>query len=148
MYATHLIEEILGPIPAGQPADGVGLLARLHHLIRKGLPARVVGKLEKALGLSAPQSARLLAVSQSSRKRFKQTPGRRLDEAASDRVVRIVSTVAEAAEIFGDEAKAIAWFKTPSLALNGVQPIELMTSDPGAKIVRDELNRIRYGHWA
>lgn len=145
---SALIDEILGPMPKNQLSDDAGFLAKLHHLIGKGLPARVIGKLEKILGLSPPQSARLLAVSETSRKRFKQTPARRLDAAASDRVVRVVSTIAEAAEIFGDDDKAIAWFKTPSLALNGQEPLELMTSDPGAKIVRDELNRIRYGHWA
>jgi putative toxin-antitoxin system antitoxin component (TIGR02293 family) len=112
------------------------------------LPAKVIGKLEKILGLSPLESARLLAISETSRKRFKQTPAKRLDGAASDRVVRVVSTVAEAADIFGDDAKAITWFKTPNLALDGREPLELMTSDPGAKMVRDELNRIRYGHCA
>jgi putative toxin-antitoxin system antitoxin component (TIGR02293 family) len=145
---SALIDEILGPFPKDQLSQGAGLLTKLHQLIRKGLPAKVIGKLEKILGLSPPQSARLLAVSETSRKRFKQTPAKRLDAAASDRIVRIVSTIAEAAEIFGDDDKAIAWFKTPSLALNGQEPLELMTSDPGAKMVRDELTRIRYGHWA
>jgi putative toxin-antitoxin system antitoxin component (TIGR02293 family) len=145
---SALIDEILGPLPKNQPSAEAGLLAKLHQLISKGLPAKVIGKLEKILGLTAPQSARLLAISETTRKRFKQTPTKRLDEAASDRIVRIVSTVAEAEEIFGDGDKAIAWFKTPSPALNGQRPLELMTSDPGAKIVRDELNRIRYGHWA
>ncbi len=62
--------------------------------------------------------------------------------------MRIVSTLAEAADIFGDDATAIAWLKTPSLALNGEPPLELMSSDPGVKMVRDELSRIRFGHWA
>lgn len=145
---SALMDEVLGPLPKNQPSQGGGALAKLHQLIQKGLPARVIGKLEKILGLSPPQSARLLGVSETSRKRFKQTPAKRLDEAASDRIVRLVSTLAEAAEIFADDDKAIAWFKTPSLALNGQLPLELMTSDPGAKLVRDELSRIRYGHWA
>jgi putative toxin-antitoxin system antitoxin component (TIGR02293 family) len=145
---SALIDEILGPLTRNKPLQRGASLAQLHQLIGKGLPAKVIGKLEKILGLSPPQSARLLAVSETSRKRFKQMPTKRLDEASSDRIVRIVSTVAEAGEIFGDDDKAIAWFKTPSLALNGQQPLDLMTSDPGAKIVRDELTRIRYGHWA
>jgi putative toxin-antitoxin system antitoxin component (TIGR02293 family) len=145
---SALIDEILGPLPKNQPADGAGFLGKLHQLIRNGLPARVIGKLERILGLSPLESARLLAISETSRKRFKQTPAKRLDEAASDRIVRVVSTLAEAAEVFGDDEKAIAWFKTPSLVLNGQQPLELLTSDPGAKMVRDEITRIRYGHWA
>lgn len=146
MAYAEVIDEILGPLP---PADGEGgLLAKLHRLVRKGIPARVIDRLEKLLGLSPPQSSRLLAISETSRKRYRHTPAKRLDEAASDRIVRLVSTVIEAEEIFGDRSKAIAWLKTPNLALNGLQPLELMTSDPGAHLVRDELNRIRYGHWA
>jgi putative toxin-antitoxin system antitoxin component (TIGR02293 family) len=145
---SALINEILGPMPKNQLAGGAGFPVRLHQLIRQGLPAKVIGKLERILGLSPLESTRLLAISETSRKRFKQAPAKRLDEAASDRIVRFVSTVAEAAEVFGDDDKAIAWFRTPSLALSGQEPLELMTSDPGAKMVRDELNRIRYGHWA
>src|SRR6266566_5989933 len=130
---SALVDEILGPLPKNQMPEGAAFLAKLHQLIRKGLPARVIGKLEKILELSPVESARLLAISETSRKRFKQSPARRLDTAASDRIVRVVSTVAEAAEIFGDDAKAIAWLKTPSLALNGQEPLELLTSDPGAK---------------
>lgn len=146
MTHTHVVDDILGPLP---PLDGEGgLLGKLHRLVSRGLPARVIDRLEKLLGLSPSQSSRLLAISESSRKRYKHTPAKRLDEAASDRVVRLMTMVAEAEEIFGDRGKAIAWLKTPSLALNGLQPLDLMTSDPGAQLVRDELNRIRYGHWA
>lgn len=146
MAHTRVIDEILGPLP---PADGEGgLLGKLHRLVRRGLPARVIDRLEKLLGLSPPQSSRLLAISETSRKRYKHNPAKRLDEAASDRIVRLMTTVVEAEEIFGDRSKAIAWLKTPSLPLNGLQPLDLLTSDPGAQLVRDELNRIRYGHWA
>jgi putative toxin-antitoxin system antitoxin component (TIGR02293 family) len=146
MAHAQVIDEILGPL---QSPDGEGgLLGKLHRLVRRGLPARVIDRLEKLLALSPPQSARLLAISESSRKRYKQTPTKRLDEAASDRIVRLMTTIVEAEEIFGDRSKAIAWLKTPSLALNGLQPLDLMTSDPGAQLVRDELNRVRYGHWA
>jgi putative toxin-antitoxin system antitoxin component (TIGR02293 family) len=144
---SALIDEILGPM-AGNHPEGNGLPVRLHQLIRKGLPARVIARLERSLELSPQESTRLLAISETSRKRFKQTPARRLDEAASDRIVRVVSTIAEAGEVFGDEEKAIAWFKTPNLTLDGQVPLELMVSDPGARMVRDELNRIRYGYWA
>jgi putative toxin-antitoxin system antitoxin component (TIGR02293 family) len=77
-----------------------------------------------------------------------RTPSKRLDVAASDRIMRVASSLAEAVEIFGDKNKAVGWFKAPSVALGGQPPIELMTTDPGTKLVRDELSRIRYGHWA
>src|SRR5690242_3964431 len=100
---SALVDEILGPL-GGNHREVGGFPARLHQLIKKGLPARVIGKLERILGLSPSESTRLLAISETSRKRFKQSPARRLDEAASDRIVRVVSTVAEAADVLGDDA--------------------------------------------
>lgn len=146
MAHAQVIDEVLGPLLPSNGEDG--LLGKLHGLVRRGLPARVIDRVEKLLGLSPPQSSRLLAISESSRKRYKHTPAKRLDPAASDRIVRLMTTVVEAEDIFGDRSKAIAWLKTPSFALNGQQPLDLMTSDPGAQLVRDELSRIRYGHWA
>ena len=142
---ASIIDEVLGPLPDTKYPYR---LVKLHELVGEGLPASVISRLEKALHLTAPQSARILAVSETSRKRFKQTPRKRLDSAVSDRIMRVISTISDAVEIFGDRGKAIGWFKTLSPALGDLQPIDLMTSDPGAKLVRDELNRIRYGHWA
>jgi putative toxin-antitoxin system antitoxin component (TIGR02293 family) len=144
MEANHVIENLLGRLPGGAARGAY----QLHALVGEGLPAGVISRIERALDLSAAESARVFGLSATSRKRYKGTPRKRLDPAASDRIVRVVSAVAEAVEIFGDESKAIAWFKTPSLALGDERPIDLMTSDPGAKLVRDELLRIRYGHWA
>lgn len=142
-----LIEEFLGPLPRGRSGRSYRP-SELHHLVGEGLPAAVIQRLEKSLHLTATESSRILAVSPSSRKRLKLAPRRRLDVTASDRAVRLASTIAEAADVFGDKEKAIGWFKTRSLALGGVSPLDLMTSDPGAQLVRDELDRIRYGHWA
>lgn len=142
-----LLEEFLGPLPRTGRGRPYGT-SELHRLVGQGLPAAVIQRLEKSLQLTATESARLLAVSPSSRKRLKLTPRRRLDTAASDRAMRLASTIAEATEVFGDKDKAIGWFKTHSLALGGAAPLDLMTSDPGAQLVREELDRIRYGHWA
>lgn len=144
--STNLIGDFLGPLSRGggrqySPSE-------LHHFVSEGLPAAVIQRLENALQLTATESARLLAISPSSRKRLKLAPRRRLDTAASDRVMRLASTIAEAMEVFGDKDKAIGWFKARSVALGGASPLDLMTSDPGAQLVREELDRIRYGHWA
>lgn len=143
METSHVLESFLGQLP-----DLTRGGYKLHALVGEGLPAAVIGRIERAMDLSAAESARVFGLSATSRKRYKSTPRRRLDPAATDRIVRVASTVADAAEVFGDESKAIAWFKTPSLALGNERPIDLVSSDPGAKLVRDELLRIRYGHWA
>jgi uncharacterized protein (DUF2384 family) len=92
-----IIDEVLGPLPDTQYPYR---LATLHELVGEGLPASVISRLEKALRLTAPQSARILAVSETSRKRFKQTPRKRLDSAVSDRIMRVISTISDVVEIF------------------------------------------------
>lgn len=144
MQTGHVLENLLGRLP-GVTRDGY----QLHALVGEGLPAAALCRIERAMDLSAAESARVFGLSAATRKRYKNKPRRRLGPAASDRIVRVASVVAEAVETFGgDESKAIAWFKTPSLALGNERPIDLMSSDPGARLVRHELLRIRYGHWA
>lgn len=143
MDTNRVIESFLGRLPPGAARGGY----QLHALVGDGLPAAVIGRIDRALDLSASESARVFGLSATSRKRYKRTPRKRLDPSASDRIVRVASAVADAVEIFGDAARAIAWFKTPSLALGNERPLDLMASDPGARLVRDELLRIRYGHW-
>lgn len=141
MSSTGFIQEVLGE------TSGAGLPA-LHDLITEGLPARVITVVEERLGLSAAESARLLAVSPSTRKRLKRTPTKRLDPALSDRLVRVVRTLDEATGIFADEAKARGWFHTRQPALRDSRPVELVATDPGAQLVHDELARIKHGFWA
>ena len=148
MEATRMIEAFIGQRSRRRRTTRASDLSELHAMVGVGVPAGVIDRIEKRLDLSALESARLLAVSPSSRKRFKRTPRRRLDAAASDRIIRLIGAIADATDVFGDEAKAIAWFKTPSLALGGERPLDLVTTDPGARLVRGELDRIRYGHWA
>ena len=143
MENTHVLETFLGRLPrAAQSGHG------LHHLVAEGLPAAVIGRMERVMDLSAAESAHVFGLSATTRKRYRSTPKRRLDPVASDRIVRVASAIAEAVAVFGDEARAIAWFKTRSPALGDERPVDLVSSDPGAKLVRDELLRIRYGHWA
>jgi putative toxin-antitoxin system antitoxin component (TIGR02293 family) len=117
-------------------------------VVGRGLPASVILRIERKLQLSTADIVRILEISASTRKRFNRTPRKRLDPALSDRIVRLASTVAEASDLLGDRQKAVEWFKTPIAALGDRRPMDLITSDPGARLVRDELGRIRYGHWA
>jgi len=146
MQNSHAIEDLLGPLP--RPRGSATRLPELHDVVGRGLPASVILRIERKLQLSTAEIVRILEISASTRKRFNRTPRKRLDPALSDRIVRLASTVAEASDLLGDRQKAVEWFKTPIAALGDRRPMDLITSDPGARLVRDELGRIRYGHWA
>jgi hypothetical protein len=70
----------------------------------------------------------------------------RLSPEESARVARRVARVrAQAEDAFQDAAKAGAWLRRPSRALEGRVPLDLLNTELGARLVEDELTRISYG---
>lgn len=66
----------------------------------------------------------------------------------ADRVWRLRDIIEFAETVFGNAEKAHHWLREPSKALNQALPIELLETETGANIVRDEIGRIRYGMFA
>jgi putative toxin-antitoxin system antitoxin component (TIGR02293 family) len=50
-----------------------------------------------------------------------------------------------AERVFGSEEKAEAWLQTPSSALSGQHPVDLLREAAGLEIVRELLARIDHG---
>ena len=72
----------------------------------------------------------------------------RLSVAESDRVLRLKDVSERAERIFANPEKAHRWLRMPCRALDDAIPIELLETEAGAGIVRDELGRIQYGMFA
>jgi putative toxin-antitoxin system antitoxin component (TIGR02293 family) len=70
---------------------------------------------------------------------------RKLDPAASERVVRVADIARMAEEAFGGQEAARRWLKTANLALGGVTPLSMLDTEPGAAEVRRILASINYG---
>lgn len=47
--------------------------------------------------------------------------------------------------VFVDQERFLRWLRQPCDALGGKKPITLLSSEEGAKLVKDELVRIDYG---
>jgi uncharacterized protein (DUF2384 family) len=52
--------------------------------------------------------------------------------------------MAAAIRVLGDSAKALGWFKTPSVALGGLSPEDLLSRGETGTVMA-ELGRIEYG---
>ncbi len=63
----------------------------------------------------------------------------------SDRLYRLARIVALAKYYLGDNQLAMQWLKRPNRALGGKIPLELLDTEPGAKMVENILGRIAYG---
>ena len=65
-----------------------------------------------------------------------------------DERLSILEIRALADRIFGDEAKAEAWFRHPNKSMSGQTPLELMQDEVGAAVVRETLGQIDHGIFA
>jgi putative toxin-antitoxin system antitoxin component (TIGR02293 family) len=69
----------------------------------------------------------------------------RLSPEQSDRLARVLRVHARTEETLGDQKTAKRWLRKRNRALNGKTPVELLTSEAGARAVEKVLGRIEYG---
>ena len=118
--------------------------SELTTLTREGLPVSAVTRLAAELAVERRTVARVLGISERTLSR-RIAKDERLSAEESDRTVRLARVYATALETLGSAAKASAWLQKPNRALEGVQPLELLDTDTGARAVETVLGRIEYG---
>ena len=64
---------------------------------------------------------------------------------AAEVTISLMRAYSKATEIFGSEENAVKWLKTPNKVLDGITPVQAMSSRFGAEEVMDILTRIEYG---
>lgn len=112
--------------------------------IRGGVRARVVDDMVQYLDVPKTVIFGLLHTPESTAHRLIKDD-RRLDPAASERVVRVADVTRMAEETFGGREAARRWLKTANLALGGVTPLSMLDTEPGTAEVRRILSSIDYG---
>lgn len=109
-----------------------------------GLPAQAAWAFKGALGLNNDQLGALLGLSRRSVNRL--TPARAvLPATAGDRLYRSARLLALAVDVFEDQEAATEWLKSPQRALGNAVPLEIATTDIGAREVEALLGRIEHG---
>jgi putative toxin-antitoxin system antitoxin component (TIGR02293 family) len=58
---------------------------------------------------------------------------------------RVARVTAKAEETFGSKEKAHSWMCRPTTPLNGEEPLKLLETEAGARLVEDLLIRICHG---
>ena len=128
---------------------GIGRADRawLVRLVRKGFRYSRLKKFQKATGLPMEKIAGLTRISPRTLVR-RQNEGRlRPDE--SDRVLRVSRVFDLALDLFeGDVASARLWLETPQAGLGGEVPLELASTEIGAREVEGLITRLEHGVFA
>lgn len=111
-------------------------------LVRKGLPARsVLGFPDKRV-----LDLKLIAPESTLRRRVENNQSLTVDE--SERMMRFARITSLAEGLFGSEARAKAWLSKPGRFVAGadpVSPLELATTESGARIVEAIILRVEHG---
>lgn len=135
-FLEHLGEAGLGQVDSRQG---------LWHAIRqRPLKKRHVILISNKLGIQQKDTAELIGVSIRTYQRQKQTAN--ITYAASENVLKLAELYEAGLIAFDNNiASFISWLNSPIPALNNDKPIELLSSNLGIDLVKEELLRIEYG---
>lgn len=135
-YLEHLGETGLGEVDSRQ---GLWIAIR-----QRPLKKRHVIFITSKLGLQQKDTAELIGVSVRTYQRQKRTAN--ITNAASENVIKLAELYETGLTTFDkDEESFHAWLNASVPALNNERPIDLLSSNLGIDLVKDELLRIEYG---
>jgi putative toxin-antitoxin system antitoxin component (TIGR02293 family) len=111
-------------------------------VLDRGIPLDALAALiEKSL--SAEEVERLIIPRRTlSHRKARNQP---LSRAESERALRVASILSQAEQTFANRDKAHIWLRRSTSALGGRRPIDLLDSEPGARLVEQLLYRIGHG---
>lgn len=112
-------------------------------VIREGLPAKAIDSVVQQSGLSKVELAQILGVFPEALDR--QSEGKKLGPMESERLLRLVATLALAVDTLDDMTAAVSWLRLPHPELNNLSPLSLLDTEPGARSVQRVLASIAYG---
>jgi putative toxin-antitoxin system antitoxin component (TIGR02293 family) len=122
---------------------------RVHELLAKGLPAKVIDHLLKGLTVlpAATLLTRVVRVSVRQHQRLKNSPGKPLGADLSERTWMLAEILAKATAMLGSQKEAELWLDRPAVSLNHKRPLELLTTLQGMKIDDTYIEQIRHGSY-
>ena len=114
--------------------------------VEAGFPSSSLDYVMQGMQTSGAEQSEVYAVVGSSRTlQRKRRLHKTLSRDESDRLARLARIVVRAEEALGSRAKAMHWLQTPNRALDGMWPLRMLGSDPGALVVERILGRIEHG---
>lgn len=120
---------------------------KIVRMIRSGFRFSRLARFQKATALSWEKVADFVAISHRTLTR-RQSEGR-LQPDESDRLWRASAIFDMAVDLFeGDIVAARQWLQTPQAGLAGETPLEIASTEVGAREVENLIGRLEYGVFA
>lgn len=116
----------------------------IANSIEKGLPPSAMKRIKKALELADVQISSALGISAKTMQRIRRSRAS-LPTQIGDRLYRLAHIFTLASEVLEDKKLAREWLQSPQIGFNNRTPLELMTTEAGAREVEDLLGRMEHG---
>ncbi len=118
---------------------------KIVHLVEAGLPLKVINRLIEH-GLSKDEVFSVII----NPRTLKHRKSRRqpLSKEESERAVRAIRILARAQAVFGDKTPALDWLRSPKKRFEGRTPIQMLSTEPGGRLVEEMLIQIDEGMFA
>lgn len=113
-------------------------------LIREGVPYSLFKLIQLYTPFTEIDWSNFLDISTKSLQRYKKS-GKQFKSIQSEKIIEMAEVTNIGLDVFGDMEKFKLWLDTPSFALGGLKPIELLKDSYGKEMVVGELTRINQG---
>lgn len=134
--SKYTVEKLIGV----NAADNM----KLAKKVEVGFSFDALERLGKVTGL--PLERLRMAVRITPRTLTRRRKEKRLSPEESDRLVSVSRLLAQTFELFeGNREAAISWFISPNRALNAQSPIEVASTETGAREVENLIGRLEHG---
>jgi len=117
---------------------------RVAEIVREGIPARALKTFADTLSLNLTDMARVVVIPRRTLER-RMAANALLRTGESERVVRLGRIFAKAKEVFEDSNEAANWLNEPLDSFGGQTPLQLTSTEPGAREVEQILGRLEHG---
>jgi putative toxin-antitoxin system antitoxin component (TIGR02293 family) len=118
--------------------------AAVLGIIEQQLEPPVIQRLQE-MGLSREEIHTIIIPARTLQHR--RSRRERLTVEESDRVIRALRVISAAEGVYESRERALAWLRRPNPRLSNRQPISLLKTDTGARIVEELLGQIDEGYF-
>jgi putative toxin-antitoxin system antitoxin component (TIGR02293 family) len=118
------------------------------HSIQRGITQAFFEAIKSRMPFSDQEWADFFNISLKSLQRYKNDKNHVYKPILSEKIIQTAEVVEEGRRVFGSDEKFFRWLDTPSFALGGVKPKELLRDAYGQSLVMAELNAIDHGIFA
>ena len=133
----HYFEEWLG--------TAAGSEQQMLQIVEAGLPTKVINRLLQR-GLTKEEVFQIVINPRTLKHR--RTKSQPLSREESERAVRAVRVISRAHSVFGNSDKAMKWLRTPRKRFEGRAGMEMLSTEPGGRMVEEMLIQIDEGMFA